>query len=92
MAAVSNWYLYIGMFLVATGFGLAVGAVFIVYWAVKHLSGKPCGSQVNYGTAEFTQNNYYMNDVNGDQDQEMTKREHISKETLEEGRWDVKFA
>jgi len=27
-----------------------------------------------------------MNDVNGDQDQEMTKREHISKETLEEGR------
>ena len=92
MGAVSNWYLYIGMFLVATGFGLPIGAVFIVYWAVKHLSGKPRGSQVNYGTAEFTQNNYYMNDVNGDQDQEMTKREHISKETLEEGRWDVKFA
>ena len=38
--AVSNWYLYIGMFLVATGFGVAVGAVFIVYWAVKHLSDK----------------------------------------------------
>ena len=92
MGVVNNWYLYIGMFLVATGFGLPIGAVFIVYWAVKYLADKQCGSQVNYGTAEFTQNNYYMNDVNGDQDQEMTKREHISKETLEEGRWDVKFA
>ena len=61
MTAISNWYLYIGMFLVATGFGLAIGAVFIVYWAVKYLADKQCGSQVNYGTAEFTQNNYYMN-------------------------------
>ena len=86
MGAVSNWYLYIGMFLVATGFGLPIGAVFIVYWAVKYLSGKSCGSQVNYGTAEFTQNNYYMNGSDGDQDQEMIKREHISKETLEENR------
>ena len=86
MTAVSNWYLYIGMFLVATGFGLPIGAVFIVYWAVKHLSDKPCGSQVNYGTAEFTQNNYYMNGANGDNDQEMTKRDYVSKETLEENR------
>ena len=86
MGAVSNWYLYIGMFLVATGFCLPIGVVFIVYWAVKYLSGKPCSSQVNYGTAEFTQNNYYMNGADGDQDQEMTKREHISKETLEENR------
>ena len=65
MTAVSNWYLYIGMFLVATGFGLPIGAVFIVYWAVKYLADKPCGSQVNYGTAEFTQNNYYMNGASG---------------------------
>ena len=72
--AVSNWYLYIGMFLVATGFGLPIGAVFIVYWAVKYLADKQCGSQVNYGTAEFTH------------DQEMTERDYISKETLEENR------
>ena len=86
MTAVSNWYLYIGMFLVATGFGLPIGAVFIVYWAVKYLADKSCGSQVNYGTAEFTQNNYYMNGANGDNDQEMTKRDYVSKETLEENR------
>ena len=85
MGAVSNWYLYIGMFLVATGFGLPVGAVFIVYWAVKHLSDKSCGSQINYGTAEFTQNNYYVNRSRNN-DQEMTKRDYVSKETLEENR------
>ena len=84
--AVSNWFLYIGIFLCASGIGLVVGAIFIAYWAVKHLSDKQCGSQVNYGTAEFTQNNYYMNGTDGDQDQEMTKRDHISKETLEENR------
>ena len=70
------------MFLVATGFGLAIGAVFIVYWAVKYLADKQCGSQVNYGTAEFTQNNYYMNGTSGDNDQEMTKRDHISKDNI----------
>ena len=62
---------------------MAVGAVFIVYWAVKHLSDKPCGSQINYGTAEFTQNNYYVNGASGDNDQEMFERDY----TVVEKHW-----
>ena len=85
--AVSNWYLYIGMFLVATGFGLAVGAVFIVYWAVKHLVRQAnVVLKLTMARLSLHQNNYYMNGANGDNDQEMTKRDYVSKETLEENR------
>ena len=88
----SNLYLYLGAFLVATGIGVPIGAVFLLYWAVQNLSSKPCGSQVNYGTAEFTQNNYYVggsvpSDSQGARYQELPhnfKRDYISNETLEE--------
>ena len=94
----SNLYLYLGAFLVATGIGVPIGAVFLLYWAVQNLSSKPCGSQVNYGSAEFTQNNYYVggssnnggsapSDSQGARYQELPhnfKRDYISNETLEE--------
>ena len=93
----SNLYLYLGAFLVATGIGVPIGAVFLLYWAVQNLSSKPCGSQVNYGTAEFTQNNYYVggrsavrptqSDSQGARYQELPhnfKRDYISNETLKE--------
>jgi len=31
---VSNWFLYIGVFLVASGFGLYVGIIFVAVWLV----------------------------------------------------------
>ena len=32
---VSNWFLYIGIFLCASGVGVVVGAIFIFYWGIK---------------------------------------------------------
>ena len=55
---VSNWWLYIGMFLCCTGFGLIPGAIFIVYWAIKRLEGVKLG---NSYTENNTENNYSVN-------------------------------
>jgi len=49
--AVSNWWLYIGMFLCCTGFGLIPGAIFIVYWAIMRLENVKLGDS-------YTENNY----------------------------------
>jgi len=56
--AVSNWWLYIGMFLCCTGFGLIPGAIFIVYWAIMRLEGVKLG---NSYTENNTENNYSVN-------------------------------
>ena len=42
--SVSIWWLYIGMFLCCTGFGLIPGAIFIVYWAIRRLEGVKLGN------------------------------------------------
>ena len=55
---VSNWWLYIGMFLCCTGFGLIPGAIFIVYWAIMRLEGVKLG---NSYTENNTENNYSVN-------------------------------
>jgi len=52
--AVSNWWLYIGMFLCCTGFGLIPGAIFIVYWAIMRLENVKLGDS-------YTENNYDIN-------------------------------
>ena len=52
--AVSNWWLYIGMFLCCTGFGLIPGAIFIVYWAIMRLENVKLGNS-------YTENNYDIN-------------------------------
>ena len=35
--AVSIWFLYIGVFLCATGVGVVIGAIFIAFWGIKTL-------------------------------------------------------
>ena len=54
MAAVSNWFLYIGVFLCATGFGVAIGAIFIFYWGIKKLEEAKQGNS-------YTENNFTAN-------------------------------
>ena len=52
--AVSNWFLYIGIFLCASGIGLVVGAIFIAYWGIKTLQESKCGNS-------YTENNFTAN-------------------------------
>ena len=83
----NNLFLYLGAFLVATGIGMPIGAVFLLYWAVRYLGDKSCGTKIHYGT-EFTQNNYDINDCsnNNSAGGDIPKKEYISRETLEENR------
>ena len=52
--AVSNWWLYIGVFLCCTGFGLIPGAIFIAYRAIMRLENVKLGNS-------YTENNYDIN-------------------------------
>ena len=52
--AVSNWFLYIGVFLCATGFGVVIGAIFIFYWGIKKLEEAKQGNS-------YTENNFTAN-------------------------------
>ena len=56
--SVSNWFLYIGVFLCASGIGLIVGIIFIAYWGIKTLEGAKCG---NSYTENNTENNFTAN-------------------------------
>ena len=56
--AVSNWFLYIGVFLCATGFGVVIGAIFIFYWGIKKLEE---AKQGNSYTENYTENNFTAN-------------------------------
>ena len=93
--AVSNWYLYIGMFLCCTGFLLPVGIFYIVWWFWKR------HEDIEKSKSNFTQNNYFVNMGDSDGDvggfdnsdtpgkttiNEGTSRDYMSKETLEENR------
>ena len=86
--AVSNWFLYIGIFLCASGIGLVVGAIFIAYWGIKTLHESKCGN--SYTENNFTANiNHYHADDNGSTGStgnDNVPREFISKETLEDSR------
>ena len=86
--AVSNWFLYIGIFLCASGIGLVVGAIFIAYWGIKTLQESKCGNS-------YTENNFtgYINHYHADNDgpdkatiDEDVSRDYLSKETLEDNR------
>ena len=93
--AVSNWILYIGVFLCATGFGVVIGAIFIFYWGIKKLEE---AKQGNSYTENYTENNFTANidhyhagnsGDNGDTSSTVNDnipREFISKETLEDSR------
>ena len=95
--AVSNWFLYIGIFLCASGIGLVVGAIFIAYWGIKTLQESKCGN--SYTENNFTANIDHYHPDNGssgntDKDEpwkskanpDGTPRDYISKDTLDENR------
>ena len=90
--AVSNWILYIGVFLCATGFGVVIGAIFIFYWGIKKLEEAKQGSSYteNYTENNFTANidHYHAggNNYTGTTPDDNVSRDFISKETLEDNR------
>ena len=96
--AVSNWILYIGVFLCATGFGVVIGAIFIFYWGIKKLEEAKQGNSYteNYTENHFTANidHYHAGNDGSDTDDwrrhnninESVARDYVSKETLEENR------
>ena len=89
---VSVWFLYIGIFLCASGIGLVVGAIFIAYWGIKTLEESKQGH--SYTENNFTANiEHYHADSDGSDDDSYTSarredvsRDYVSKDTLEEGR------
>ena len=84
--AVSNWILYIGVFLCATGVGVVNGAIFIFCWGIQKLEEAKQGN--SYTENNFTANiDHYHADNDGKPGaDENVSREYISKEALEEGR------
>jgi hypothetical protein len=84
--AVSNWFLYIGVFLCATGFGVVVGAIFIFYWGIKKLEEAKQGNsytEINYSASI---GHYHADNGGKPGADDNVSREYISKETLEENR------
>ena len=88
-SGVSIWFLYIGMFLCASGIGIVVGAIFIAFWGIKTLEEAKQGNS-------YTENNFTVNidhyhagsdgyDDNYSYDQDV-QRDFVSKDTLEENR------
>ena len=95
----SNWFLYIGVFLCASGIGLVVGLIFIAYWGIKTLEEAKQGN--SYTENNFTANidHYHVGSDGSDDDDsyksarringtlgEDVKRDYVSKDTLEENR------
>ena len=86
---VSIWFLYIGIFLCASGIGIVVGAIFIAYWGIKTLEEAKQGH--SYTENNFTANiDHYHESSNGSDDDyshhQDVKRDFVSKDTLEENR------
>ena len=96
--AVSNWFLYIGVFLCASGIGLVVGLIFIAYWGIKTLEEAKQGNSYTENNIEnnFTANinHYHAGNDGSDIDDwrrssaanEDVPRDYVSKDTLEEHR------
>jgi len=76
---VSNWFLYIGVFLCATGVGIVVGAIFIFYWGIKTLEESKSGNS-------YTENNYMPIFDYKPNNNKTVPRDYVSTDTLEEGR------
>ena len=81
----SNWYLYIGIFLVCSGIGTPLGIIMLVLYFWNDLGKKLKFSQYN-------DNTYNINNLNVDsgfgtgKDDFDTPMDHISKKSREEMR------
>ena len=95
--AVSNWVLYIGVFLCATGVGVVISAIFMFYWGIQKLEEAKQGN--SYTENNFTANiDHYHVDDGSDNDwrksatpihgavSEDVPKDHFSKDTQEENR------
>jgi hypothetical protein len=95
--AVSNWVLYIGVFLCATGVGVVIGAIFIFYWGIQKLEEAKQGN--SYTENNFTANiDHYHADDGSDNDwrksatpidgavSEDVPKDYFSKDTREDNR------
>ena len=95
--AVSNWVLYIGVFLCATGVGVVIGAIFIFYWGIQKLEEAKQGN--SYTENNFTANiDHYHADDGSDNDwrksatpihgaaSEDVPKDYFSKDTQEDNR------
>ena len=97
--AVSNWILYIGVFLCASGIGLVIGLIFIAYWGIKTLEEAKQGNF--YTENNFTANidHYHAGNDGGDIDDwrksatpihgaisEDVPKDYFSKDTQEDNR------
>ena len=95
--AVSNWVLYIGVFLCATGVGVVIGAIFIFYWGIQKLEEAKQGN--SYTENNFTANiDHYHADDGSDNDwrksatpihgavSEDVPKDYFSKDTRVENR------
>ena len=96
--AVSIWFLYIGVFLCATGVGVVIGAIFIAFWGIKTLEEAKQGH--SYTENNFTANidHYHAGSDGSDDDSYKSARringtlgkdvprDFVSKDTLEDGR------
>ncbi len=97
--AVSNWVLYIGVFLCATGVGVVIGAIFIFYWGIQKLEEAKQGN--SYTENNFTANidHYHAGNDDSDNDDwrksatpihgavsEDVPKDYLSKDTREDNR------
>ena len=88
-SGVSIWFLYIGIFLCASGIGIVVGVIFIAYWGIKTLEEAKQGN--SYTENNFTANiDHYHAGNDGSDDnysyRQDVQRDFVSKDTLEENR------
>ena len=89
----SKWYLYIGVFLLCTGFGTVVGILLLVFYFYDDLTKNIKMSQQHdntfktYNDNTFNINNLNVNSDSGDDADDFdTPMDHISKESREEMR------
>ena len=81
----SNWYLYIGIFLVCSGIGTAFGIIMLVLYFWNDLGNK-------FKFSQYNDNTYNINNVNvdsgfgTDKDDFDAPMDHMSKESREEMR------
>ena len=86
----SNWFLYIGIFLVCSGIGTPLGIIMLVLYFWNDLGKKLKFSQYNDNT-QYNENTFNINNLNvhsdgkdhSDEDDRDTPMDYMSKDTRE---------